>query len=116
MWQYVFKRLLLMIPTVLGAALVIFFLLRAMPGDVCELKLGGEGAYVDEEQIARKRELADDLRCHPDKLKALIAQAEAALPAEADADQRQKRTGLLLASAVALAAVATAWLIARRRW
>ena len=51
MWQYVIKRLLLMIPTVIGAAFVIFFLLRAMPGDVCELKLGGEGAYVDEEQI-----------------------------------------------------------------
>ena len=44
MWQYVFKRLLLMIPTVLGAAVVIFLLLRAMPGDVCEIKLGGEGA------------------------------------------------------------------------
>ena len=51
MWQYVFKRLLLMIPTVVGAAIVIFCLLRLMPGDVCELKLGGEGAYVDEEQI-----------------------------------------------------------------
>jgi peptide/nickel transport system permease protein len=56
MWQYIFKRLLLMIPTVLGAAFVIFFLLRAMPGDVCELKLGGEGAYVDEEQIELCRE------------------------------------------------------------
>jgi len=51
MWQYVLKRLLLMIPTVIGAAIVIFLLLRAMPGDVCELKLGGEGAYVDEAQI-----------------------------------------------------------------
>jgi peptide/nickel transport system permease protein len=51
MWQYIFKRLVLMVPTVIGAAFVIFFLLRAMPGDVCELKLGGEGAYVDEEQI-----------------------------------------------------------------
>ena len=56
MWQYVFKRLLLMIPTVLGAAVVIFLLLRAMPGDVCELKLGGEGAYVDEAQIALCRD------------------------------------------------------------
>ena len=51
MWQYVLKRLLLMIPTVIGAAFVIFFLLRALPGDVCELKMGGEGAYYDEEQI-----------------------------------------------------------------
>ncbi len=56
MWQYVIKRLLLMIPTVIGAAFVIFFLLRAMPGDVCELKLGGEGAYVDETQIELCRE------------------------------------------------------------
>jgi peptide/nickel transport system permease protein len=40
-----------MVPTVIGAAFVIFFLLRAMPGDVCMLKLGGEGAYVDEAQI-----------------------------------------------------------------
>jgi peptide/nickel transport system permease protein len=56
MWQYVFKRLLLMIPTVLGAAVVIFLLLRAMPGDVCEIKLGGEGAYVDEAQITLCRD------------------------------------------------------------
>ena len=51
MWTYILKRLLLMIPTVIGAAFLIFFLLRALPGDVCELKLGGEGAYYDEEQI-----------------------------------------------------------------
>jgi len=52
MWQYVLKRLILMVPTVIGAALVIFFLLRALPGDVCELKMGGEGGYYDPEQVA----------------------------------------------------------------
>jgi peptide/nickel transport system permease protein len=51
MWQYVIKRLLLMIPTLLGAAILVFFLLRAIPGDVCELKLAGTGLYVDQEQI-----------------------------------------------------------------
>ncbi|MEM0989433.1 MAG: ABC transporter permease [Pseudomonadota bacterium] len=56
MWKYVVKRLVLMVPTVIGAAFVIFFLLRALPGDVCELKLGGEGAYYDEEQINICRE------------------------------------------------------------
>jgi len=56
MWQYVFKRLLLMIPTVIGAAFLIFFLLRLLPGDVCELKLGGEGGYYDPAQIALCRE------------------------------------------------------------
>jgi len=51
MWQYVIKRLLLMIPTLIGAAILVFFLLRAIPGDVCELKLAGSGLYVDPEQI-----------------------------------------------------------------
>jgi len=52
MWQYIFKRLLLMIPTVIGAAAVIFIILRIVPGDVCELKMGGEGGYYDPEQVA----------------------------------------------------------------
>ncbi|MEM7056843.1 MAG: ABC transporter permease [Pseudomonadota bacterium] len=51
MWQYILKRLLLMIPTVIGAAFLIFFLLRALPGDVCELREGGEGGFFDPEQI-----------------------------------------------------------------
>lgn len=51
MWQYVLKRLLLMIPTVVGAAFIIFFLLRALPGDVCELKMGGEGGHYDPLQV-----------------------------------------------------------------
>lgn len=51
MYQYIFKRLLLMIPTLLGAAVLIFFLLRLIPGDVCEIKLAGAGLYVDQEQI-----------------------------------------------------------------
>lgn len=51
MWQYILKRLLLMIPTLIGAAILIFFLLRLIPGDVCELKMAGAGLYADQEQI-----------------------------------------------------------------
>jgi peptide/nickel transport system permease protein len=51
MWQYIVKRLLLMIPTLLGAAILVFFLMRLIPGDICELRLAGTGLYVDEEQI-----------------------------------------------------------------
>ncbi len=40
-----------MIPTLFGAAILIFFLLRLIPGDVCELKMAGAGLYVDQEQI-----------------------------------------------------------------
>jgi len=51
MIQYIFKRLLLMIPTLIGAAVLIFFILRLIPGDVCEIRLAGSGLYADPEQI-----------------------------------------------------------------
>ena len=51
MLQYITKRLLLMIPTLIGAAIFVFFLLRAIPGDICALKLEGGGLAVDQKQI-----------------------------------------------------------------
>ena len=52
MYQYIVKRVLLTVPTLLGAAIFVFFLLRMIPGDICELRMAGEGGYVDEEAIA----------------------------------------------------------------
>lgn len=40
-----------MIPTLIGAAILIFFILRLIPGDVCEIRLAGSGLYADPEQI-----------------------------------------------------------------
>ncbi|MFT6581924.1 MAG: peptide/nickel transport system permease protein [Alphaproteobacteria bacterium] len=40
-----------MLPTLLGAACLIFFLLRLIPGDVCELRLAGDGQYVDPDAL-----------------------------------------------------------------
>lgn len=51
MSKYLLKRLLLTIPTLFGAALLVFLLLRALPGDVCEIRLAGSGMHVDQEQI-----------------------------------------------------------------
>jgi len=48
MYQYIIKRLLLTIPTLLGAAILVFFLMRLIPGDICELRLAGTGGYFDE--------------------------------------------------------------------
>jgi peptide/nickel transport system permease protein len=56
MYKYMAKRLLLMIPTLFGAAVLIFLLLRLIPGDVCELRLAGTGNYVDQEAIDICRE------------------------------------------------------------
>lgn len=55
MRYYIVKRLLLMIPTLLGVAALVFFLLRVLPGDIVELKYAGTGTYAPKEAIARER-------------------------------------------------------------
>ena len=52
MSKYIAKRILMMIPTLIGSAIFVFFLLRLIPGDVCELRLAGTGLYADPEEIA----------------------------------------------------------------
>ena len=47
MLRYIVHRLLLMIPTLIGVAILVFLLLRMMPGDIVELKLLAEGGSVD---------------------------------------------------------------------
>ncbi|HTN70203.1 MAG TPA: ABC transporter permease [Methylomirabilota bacterium] len=55
MQRYILKRLLLMIPTLFGVAVLVFTLLRIVPGDIVELKYSGSGAYAPKEAIARER-------------------------------------------------------------
>jgi peptide/nickel transport system permease protein len=57
-WQYIVKRILLMIPTLLGAALVVFLLMHVVPGDIALLILGtGEqGGDVNLQDLERLRE------------------------------------------------------------
>jgi peptide/nickel transport system permease protein len=50
-YAYIVKRLLLMIPTLFGAAVLVFYLLRAVPGDPCEIRLAGEGQYADPAEV-----------------------------------------------------------------
>src|SRR5205823_2587011 len=57
MWQYVVKRLLLMIPTLIGAALVIFFLMNLVPGYVALLIIGGDqGGDINAHELAKLRQ------------------------------------------------------------
>jgi peptide/nickel transport system permease protein len=56
--RYVIKRLLAMIPTLLGVAVLIFLLLRVVPGDVVEARyMTGEGQFQSQElmEIERKK-------------------------------------------------------------
>lgn len=52
MSKYVVKRILLMFPTVIGAGILVFALMRMLPGDVCYAKVAGDGFGVSEEALA----------------------------------------------------------------
>jgi peptide/nickel transport system permease protein len=51
MYRYIIKRLLLVIPTLIGAALLVFFLMRLIPGDICVVRLGSGGGTFDERAV-----------------------------------------------------------------
>jgi peptide/nickel transport system permease protein len=53
--RYTVNRLLLMIPTLIGVAILVFFMLRIVPGDVVEVKLRGDGGAVSQETIEMER-------------------------------------------------------------
>ncbi|MCX7310427.1 MAG: ABC transporter permease [Alphaproteobacteria bacterium] len=55
MTRYVSNRLLLAIPTLIGVAVITFFLLRVLPGDIVEARLRGDGAQVTVDVIERER-------------------------------------------------------------
>ncbi|MBM3600326.1 MAG: ABC transporter permease [Alphaproteobacteria bacterium] len=55
MLRYVAQRVLLMVPTLLGVALLVFFMLRVMPGDIVELKLKADGAAVTQDVLEAER-------------------------------------------------------------
>ncbi len=55
MHRYIIRRLLLMIPTLLGVAVLIFVLMRVVPGDVVALRYTADGGSVSAETLAAER-------------------------------------------------------------
>ena len=55
MLRYIVNRLILMIPTLLGVAVLTFFVLRVVPGDIVEVKLRADGGNVTQEVIEQER-------------------------------------------------------------
>jgi peptide/nickel transport system permease protein len=55
MLRYTINRVLLMIPTLFGVAVLVFFMLRVVPGDIVEIKLRGDGGSVTQETIDMER-------------------------------------------------------------
>lgn len=56
--RYIARRLLLFVPTLVGASILIFVILRLVPGDIAEIlvyQAGGEQSAIQEKQIAKIR-------------------------------------------------------------
>jgi peptide/nickel transport system permease protein len=54
MHQYILQRFLLMIPTLLGVAVLVFLLMRVVPGDIVEMRYA-EGQFFNPELVAKER-------------------------------------------------------------
>ncbi len=51
MYRYIVTRLLLAIPTLIGAAALVFILTRLIPGDVCVIRMGSGGSHVNQAAV-----------------------------------------------------------------
>ncbi len=52
MHRYIVSRILLMVPTLLGAAALVFILMRLIPGDICLVRLGSGGTSFSTQALA----------------------------------------------------------------
>ena len=52
MYRYIVNRALLVVPTLVGAAALVFVLMRLIPGDICMVRLASSGASVDPRALA----------------------------------------------------------------
>ena len=87
MLRYTVHRLLLMIPTLIGVAVLVFFMLRVVPGDVVEVKLRGDGGTVSQETIEMERKrLGLDKPLHR-AVRRLDGGARDARPRQVDVDR-----------------------------
>src|SRR6266481_1651697 len=51
MHRYIVTRILLAIPTLAGAAALVFILMRLVPGDICVIRMGAGGAHVNQAAV-----------------------------------------------------------------
>ncbi len=56
MQQYIFKRLLLAIPTLIGVSMIVFFMLRVLPGDVVQ-QIAGDNEVTPELRASIEEDL-----------------------------------------------------------
>jgi peptide/nickel transport system permease protein len=63
MQQYIFKRLLLAIPTLIGVSMIVFFMLRVLPGDLVQ-QVAGDNQVTPELRASIEKDLGLDKPAH----------------------------------------------------
>jgi peptide/nickel transport system permease protein len=58
--RYIAGRILLLFPTLFGVSLIIFIIMRLLPGDVVEIALGGAQGVTEEQKEQYRKELGLD--------------------------------------------------------
>lgn len=51
MYRYILKRVVMVVPTLIGAAALVFVLMRLIPGDICVIRLGSGGSSFSEHSV-----------------------------------------------------------------
>jgi len=60
MRAYIIRRLLLMIPVIVGVSVIIFIILRAIPGDAIDTQLESSGNLSPAERLQARKDLGLD--------------------------------------------------------
>lgn len=68
MRQYILKRLLLAVPTLIGVSILVFFMLRVLPGDIVQ-QVAGENEVTPELRERIERDLGLDKPAHEEYFK-----------------------------------------------
>ncbi len=116
MYQYVLRRLLYAIPTLLGITLLIFFVLRILPGDPLVILYGegGVGSLSDADRAAIRHQLGFDrplYQQYGDWLTDLLTGNLGHTLARGDSVAEILRERGVLTSEIAVLAVLISWLV-----
>ena len=82
MRQYILKRLLLAVPTLIGVSLIVFFMVRLLPGDIVQ-QIAGDNQLTPEFRASRHRDrtlrVCDKPACSPSEYFILARRASSRL-------------------------------------
>src|SRR3712207_837440 len=60
MYRFLLRRLLLLVPTLLGMSIIVFMMVRLLPGDIIDILTAGDVSITDEQREQIREQLGID--------------------------------------------------------